>query len=141
MINFKEYINEFHILEKLNLEDIPTDSALEEPEEYDGIPPYRYYPYFGNCVNTVNSDHMWDATQMTQWIATCKVTDINNVLDKIKDGDRKLPKTFLKKIEKLKNTNKLDDLSEIVCGLDDYQKIMFIYISDLDMHFFFDCKK
>ena len=38
-------------------------------------------------------------------------------------------------------SNQLNDLNEIVCALDDYQKIMFIYVLSLDTHFFFDCKK
>lgn len=141
MKTLKEYLFESYLIEKLNLKDISSDSALESPEEYEGIPSYKEYKYFGDCRNTVDKDHMWDATQMSNWINNnCKVTSIENVLDKIKDGDRKIPKTLLNEIDKLKSNNKLNDLSEIVCALDDYQKIMFIYLTKTDIHYFFDCK-
>jgi hypothetical protein len=82
---------------------------------------------------------MWDATQMGQFISTCKVIDINQVLDKLYNGDRVIPKILLSTIESLRMENKLDDKSEIVCAFDDYQKIMFIYLSKTDIHYFFDC--
>ena len=56
-------------------------------------------------------------------------------------GDRVFPKKAQKIIDKLTKQNKLEDTSEIVCALDDYQKIMFIYLSEIDTHFFFDCEK
>ena len=34
----------------------------------------------------------------------------------------------------------LNNLEKIVCAIDDYQRIMFIYVTDLDKHFFFDCE-
>ena len=142
MKNLINYIFESFLIEKLDLKNIPTDSSLEHPEMYDGIPPYRSYKYFGDCKNTVDKDHMWDATQMTNWINDkCKVTEVTNILDNIQDGDRKIPKKALKIIDSLKSKNKLDDTSEIVCALDDHQKIMFIYLSETDTHYFFDCKK
>ncbi len=137
-----DYIFESYLIEKLDLKNIPADSALEDPEEYEGIPQYKEYKYFGDCKNTVDKNHIWDATQMSNWINNnCKVIGIENVLDKIKDGDRKIPKTLLKEIDKLKSNNKLNNLSEIVCALDDYQKIMFIYLTKSDIHYFFDCIK
>lgn len=142
MKHLAEYVFETILLEKLNLKDIPTDSALEKPEMYDGEPPYKNYRYFGDCKNTVDKDHMWDATEMANWINNnCKVTEVTNVLDKIQDGDRKIPKKVLNIIDKLKTENKLNDTSEIVCALDDHQRIMFIYLTVTDTHYFFDCKK
>lgn len=142
MKDLKERIFESILYEKLNLEDISPDTSLENPEMYDGVPPYRRYEYFGDCKNTVDKDHMWDATQMSNWINDkCKVTEVTNVLDKIQDGDRKIPKKALKIIDSLKAKDKLDDTSEIVCALDDYQKIMFIYLHETDTHYFFDCNK
>lgn len=128
----------------LNINDIPESSALDidNIQLYKGVPPYSYYSYFGDCKNTVDKDKMWDASQMGQWIYNyCKVIDINMVLDKIQDGDRHIPISLKKSIQKLNTKNQLNDLNEIVCALDDYQKIMFIYVLSLDTHFFFDCKK
>lgn len=140
MISLKNRIYESIIYEKLNLKDVPTDSSLENPEMYDGTPKYSKYRYFGDCKNTVDKDHMWDATQMSNWINDkCKVVEPEVILDKIQDGDRKFPKKAQKIIDKLTSANKLEDTSEIVCALDDYQRIMFIYLSETDTHYFFDC--
>ena len=124
--------------------DIPEDSGLNigNIQQYAGVPEYSYYSYFGDCKNTVDKDHMWDASQMSLWIYNnCKVADINMVLDKIQDGDRHIPAIFNKTIQKLNRENKINNLKEIVCAMDDYQKIMFIYITSLDTHYFFDCKR
>lgn len=124
---------------------IPEDVGyIEEniPEGYAGIPPYTRYEYFGDCRNTVDVDHIWTASQMSYWI--CNDThpvNIEYVLDKLYGGDRKIPKTLLNNINKLKLKNKINDLGEIVCALDDHQKIMFIYLSKTDIHYFFDCFK
>ena len=80
------------LIEKLNLSNIPTDSAIENPKEYDGEPIYKQYKYFGDCKNTVDKDRMWDATQMANWINTCRIINPSIVLDKIIDGQRKFPK-------------------------------------------------
>ena len=143
MKSLTERINESIIFEKLNLDRIPLDASVnDEPEEYEGEPKYRKYLYFGDCKNTIDVDHMWDATQMGQWIYNnCKITSPLYVLDKIENGDRVFPKKAQKLIDKLRKQNKLEDTEEIVCGLDDYQKIMFIYLTDFDTHYFFDCIK
>ena len=57
---------------------------------------------------------------------------------KLMGGDRKLPAKLTRWIEK--NPEKLDDESEIVCGYNERQRIFFIYITDFDVHFFFDAK-
>jgi hypothetical protein len=141
MKHLSDVLFESLLIEKLNLEDVPEDSALYNPKEYDGEPIYRRYEYFGDCKNTVDKDHMWDATQMAQWINKCGIVEPSVVLDKINNGDRIFPKKAQKIIDKLSKENKLEDTSEIVCALDDYQKIMFIYLSETDTHYFFDCKK
>ena len=131
------------IYEALDLNSIPEDSSLnlEDIQEYDGIPKYSSYRYFGDCKNTINIDHMWDTTQMSNWIhSSCKVISPIEVLDKISDGDRKIPKKALRIIDKLKKNNELENTTEIVCALDDHQKIMFIYLSETDIHYFFDCE-
>lgn len=133
-----------HLKESYNpdFNNIPIESMLENPEIYNGVPVYSRYRYFGDCRNTVYVDHMWDATEMSNWISTkCKIIDPELVLDKITDGDRKIPKKALKIIDKLSRENKLENLSDIVCALDDYQKIMFIYLPETDIHYFFDCVK
>ena len=84
---------------------------------------------------------MWDATQMANWINTCRIIEPSIVLDKISNGERNFPKKAQKIIDRLSKENKLEDTREIVCALDDYQKIMFIYLSETDTHYFFDCAK
>ena len=127
MKHLSDVLFESLLIEKLNLEDVPEETALVNPKEYDGEPIYRQYEYFGDCKNTVDKDHMWDATQMSNWINTCGIVEPSIVLDKITNGDRNFPKKAQKIIDKLSKENKLEDTSEIVCALDDYQKIMFIY--------------
>lgn len=139
MKNLIDYMFESFLIEKLNLKDIPVDSGIENPAEYKGSPIYSHYKYFGDCKNTVDKDHIWDATQMTNWLNTCKIIDPNLVIDKLENGDRNIPKNILQKLMNL--SNDLEDTSKIVCGIDDYQKIMFIYLSETDTHYFFDCKK
>ena len=142
MKSLQEIIFESFLLEKLNLKDVPIDSSLEKPKMYEGTLIYKKYRYFGDCKNTVDKDHMWDATQMSNWINDyCKIVEPQIILDKIEDGDRKFPKKAQKIIDKLRQENKLEDTSEIVCALDDHQKIMFIYLSETDTHYFFDCKR
>lgn len=131
------------IYEALDLNSIPEDTSLnlEDIQEYAGIPKYSSYRYFGDCKNTINIDHMWDTTQMSNWIhSSCKVISPIEVLDKISDGDRKIPKKALRIIDKLKKDNELENTAKIVCALDDHQKIMFIYLSETDTHYFFDCE-
>lgn len=125
-----------------NTKDIPVDSALNlnDLNGYEGTD-FSKYRYFGDCKTTVDKDHMWDATQMGNWVASCGLIPTIDILDRISDGDRKIPVKFKKTIEKLKKGNKLGDLSEIVCGQDSYQKIMFIYLSETDTHYFFDCER
>ena len=142
MKSLQEIIFESVLLEKLNLKNVPVDSSLEKPEMYDGTPIYNKYKYFGDCKNTVDKDHMWDATQMANWINDyCKVIEPQVILNKIEDGDRKFPKKAQKIIDKLRQENNLEDTNKIVCALDDHQKIMFIYLSETDTHYFFDCKR
>ena len=90
--------------------------------------------YFGNCINTVPK--IWDATQMSYVLLTSKVLNTREVLNSIKDGDKPLPKKLLLWLQR--NPDKLDDKSEIVCGVNEHQRIAFIYITDLDIHYFFD---
>ena len=125
-------------------ESLPVEESnlnLKELKKYDGIK-FNSFKYFGDCISTVYKDHIWDTQEMSDWIYNnCKIIDTKEVIDKIDNGYRKLPLKLKKSIEKLKKEGKIDDKSEIVCALDDYQKIMFVYVTALDIHFFFDCKK
>jgi hypothetical protein len=137
------YYNQHNLKENFDVESIPEESALniDDVKQYDGVPPYSVYKYFGDCKNTVDVDGMWNATEMSHWIYNkCEVVNPLLIIDKIEDGDRKIPKNALKLIEKLRKNEQLEDTSEIVCAMDDYQKIMFIYLSEFDTHYFFDCK-
>ena len=99
------------------------------------------YKYFGDCKNTVDKDHMWDVTQMSSWLKTCKVVSFNDdIISKLNNGDRKIPSKLTKTIDKLKSVDKLNDLSLLTCGIDENQRIMFIYLTKTNTHYFFDCK-
>lgn len=134
-------------LDQSEYDKIPEDSGFWNDEDKlnfvecnNGDPSYRNYEYFGDCINTVDVDHMWDATQMLHFLKTCKIIDnIDYVLDKLHDGDRHIRKNFIKAIDKLKKSNKIHDLSEIVAAINFYQRILVIYITSLDTHFFFEC--
>lgn len=128
-----------YIIESNKLSNIPIDCGIDEPKYYENDIMFSTYKYFGNCKNT---SKIWDATQMAGFVNSCKVIkDIDNILDNIQNGDKSIPKQFTNAIDKIKGQNKLNDLSEIVFAINDYQRILFIYISELDIHFFFDCKR
>ncbi len=61
------YYNQHNLKENLDIESIPKESALniEDVKQYDGVPPYSVYKYFGDCKNTVDVDRMWNATEMS----------------------------------------------------------------------------
>ena len=84
------------------MSNIPTDSSIDNPKEYKGEPVYSKYEYFGDCINTVDKDHMWNATQMANWINTCGIVEPSIVLDKITDGQRKFPKKAQNIIDRFK---------------------------------------
>ena len=146
MKSIKSYILESNTISvdisKWNINDIPEDSSIdiENVKGYSGIN-FSLYKYFGDCKNTVDKDKMWDATQMSNWIKKCGLISVENVLGKLNNGDRKIPAKFNKIVNTLKANNKLNDLSEICCGMDNYQKMMFIYLTETDTHYFFDCKR
>ena len=73
---------------------------------------------------------------MSQFCLGCKLYDTNLVLNNLQDGDRKIPASLKKHL----NSENINDLGKIVCAIDNYQRIMFIYVTDLDKHFFFDCE-
>lgn len=127
-VDFNEYFKD------KDLSVIPVDASMDEqPKIYSGKP-FKKFPYFGDCKNTV--PRIWDATQMSQFCQTCKLVDINYVINNLTSGDRKIPQKFLKELKSVD----INDLSEVVCAIDSYQRIMFIYITNLDTHFFFDCE-
>ena len=87
---------------------------------------------------------MWDATQMYYFINGCKIIDpkyTKDIFAKLTDGDRELVSSGFGVIYNIEEENKIEDLSEIVCAIDDYQKILVIYITRKDKHYFFDCIK
>lgn len=136
----QEFINESNIIscdeyfKDKNVADIPVDANIsEQPEIYNGKH-FTKFSYFGDCVNTV--PRIWDATQMSQFCFGCKLYDINLVLNNLYGGDMTIPSSLMKHL----NSENINDLGEIVCAIDDYQRIMFIYVTDLDKHFFFDCE-
>jgi len=121
---------------KQDTNDIPLDSGMAENAKwYQGQKP-RCWEYFGNCKNTVDVDRMWTATEMSNFLSECELYDINNALPVIQDGDRILPKRLTNWLAK--NESKLNELGEIVCGIHTKQEIGFIYITDHDIHYFFD---
>jgi hypothetical protein len=83
--------------------------------------------------NTIGK--VWDATQMSNWLLTCNLLIDKNLSNKLFDGERNIPKKLLNLLSKYLIT----DFNHFICGIDDYQRIMFIYSVDADIHYFFDC--
>ena len=94
---------------------------------------FSKFKYFGNCINTVGK--VWDATQMAQFILSCDLYIDINLRKKIENGDKNIPVRLIKALDKY---NIIDD-EHFICGISEYQQIMFIYSVDQDIHYFFDC--
>ena len=135
--HLNESLKNWLLLSEENEHEYTEDSGLNPNAK---IKSYNFssLKYFGNCKNTVDIDKMWDATQMAKVIYDSNVVSFECAKDKLMDGDRPIPKKVLKWITK--NSDKLNNKSEIVCGYNETQRIFFIYISDFDIHFFFDGK-
>lgn len=125
------------LLVAFNTEDIPQEANLSSDAKMLSYVPSSFQ-YFGNCINTVDTDKMWDATEMSGVLLQSDLLPTRQMVKKIRSGDRSLPSRLTRWIKK--NQDKLDDMHEIVCGLNEYQKIAFIYITDQDMHYFFDAE-
>lgn len=126
----------FEKLKKLLKENnnIPEEANVDEDAEwYEGDPPRKWF-YLGNCIDTVDEDEMWDANEMSNFLYQCDLFDIRKALPCLSTG--RLPKELTNWLNKSKD--KLDDLSEIVCGINASQFMGFIYISDFDTHYFFE---
>lgn len=136
----KNIINYIHEAFNSELNNIPEECGIDKPKCYDKDVPFKFFEYFGDCRNT---EKVWDANQMSGFINTCSVitdqSEILRIISKMVGGDRKLPKKLTNHIDKLKQKNELFNLEEIVFGINDYQRILFVYISAFDIHFFFDC--
>lgn len=119
--------------------EIPEDCGMskDDIEEYTGND-YNVWYYFGDCKNTVDIDKMWDATEMSDFIRGCKLY-VNNNVPHFLDGDREIPESLKSILEGISNLSQID-LSQIVFGIDEYQKIGFIYVTSEDTHYFFDIK-
>ena len=118
---------------KLNLDDIPLDAGLDVDVELYKGKIWDSFVYIGNCIDTVPD--MWDATEMAQFLLTCDVYDIRKAVNKLRDS-RRVPN----KLKKALLNNNLNDLSEICCGCNEASQLMFIYVTDQDIHYFFECK-
>mgnify|MGYP003420057749 FL=1 len=86
------------------MDDIPLDAGLDVDVELYKGKIWDSFAYIGNCIDTVPD--MWDATEMAQFLLTCDVYDIHNVVDKLR-GKHNIPTRLIKA---LLNTN-LNDLS------------------------------
>ena len=127
---------------KYNIDNIPIDVG-EFTKTYDNIIPYTKFEYFGKCNDQYVINRIFgNATTMWNFICSCKIVDMEEVVYKIKisDGEKKLPNSFINNYNKIKKTNNINNYNYIVCGINDYQKISFIYITETDIHYFFDCK-
>lgn len=118
------------------IEEIPTDCG-NFTTVFGGSVPYKNFEYFGDCVNSVNI--FGDATTMAQFVNSCQIVNPSEVINKISSGDRKLPKELITNLNKINKSNETQNPQTIVCGLSTYQKIMWIYLSATDKHYFFDC--
>jgi len=102
---------------------IPVDSGMNIDNLEVCSKKYSSWYYFGNCINTVDTDNLWDATDMSQVIFdSCLYLDEKNLYS----GDRKLPKQALEK--------------EVITAVNEKQKIGIIYNTNNDIHYFFDVK-
>lgn len=121
-------------LEEINEINQPTEECCLNIENgwYQG-PISKTFSYFGDCKNTVDKDKMWDTTQMFYVINEAQLIPVKDVLGYIKDGDRKIPSIFKRELKKAN----LDDLTSVSEAINVYQRILIIYLSDIDIHFFF----
>ena len=117
------------------MNNIPPEANISSNASMSSYIPSKLY-YFGNCKDTVDIDGMWDANEMSQVLMSSDLLPTSSTVKAIQDGDRNIPSDL--KSWTNKNQDKLDDVSEIVCGINTYQHIAFIYVSELDTHFFFD---
>lgn len=117
----------------------PIDSGMNIENGFYQGPHFSKFLYFGDCRNTVDVDRMWNATQMLNWLGSTKIIKASEVVNKIQGGDRKIPSSLKRCISSLVKSGELDNLDEISCGIDSYQKILAIYCSNTDIHYFFDC--
>ena len=124
--------------DSINLNLIPRDAGFSSDAQIVHPSKNYKYEYFGNCINTV--PNIWDATQLAQFLQTCDIIPVKDVYNKIYSGDKLLPKKLQNAIIKLEKYGELNDLSKICAGINEYQSIMCIYISEFDIHYFFDCK-
>lgn len=146
------------LLEHINntkfINEPPIDSAIIDENDYDNNGNVVKWPkiytntkdidgiaYFGNCVNTV--PRVWQTYQMLDVIRNSELiclNDIDNIYNKLFGGEKALPKYIQKYIQKY-CVNGVQDLNELVSGINEYQEIFWIYITKLDKHFFFDVYK
>lgn len=114
----------------------PIDCG-EFDSEYNKPIIYNSFEYFGNCVNAWKI--FGDVTTMGNFINSCSIVNTNEVIGKIKNGDKSIPRELFTTINKLVASNQINDRNLICSGINDYQKIMFIYLTNTDKHYFFDC--
>lgn len=129
--------------EKLDLFRIPEDSMLDiyDIQEYKGSG-FKEYNYLANCIGGEGT-LFDDASEMASWINNfCQVIPIEKVKDRLNGA----PSELVNVMKKLEQEEKLDDLDEIVCAIDAVKQgyheprdMMFIYVSDQDIHYFFEC--
>ena len=80
---------------------------------------------------------MWNTNQMSNVIYQSKLLKDDKILDKINGGDRNIPMKLIKLLKRFR----IEDYEHFVCGVNEYQRIMFIYSVDDDVHYFFDVKR
>lgn len=130
-----------YTLPEYDIHNISADIG-EFTKTYDKPIPYSSFKYFGKCndSNVVNNI-FGDATSMWNFICSCEIADMDEIACNVNitDGDKKLVKSFISNYNRIKEYGDLYDYNQIVCGINDYQKIAFIYIAETDIHYFFDC--
>ena len=103
---------------------------------------FQTWRYFGKCNDIYVVDEVFgDATTMQNFVDSCSIINghiaIRNIY--IKNGDRRLPKSFERLYGNIVITDEADDFSRIVFGINEYQRIAFVYLVEQDIHYFFDC--
>lgn len=123
------------------LDEIPVDCGTFS-KYMKKLPKLLTWRYFGKCNdrNVVNSV-FGDATTMGNFVDSCSIINGHDAIRTIdvKDGEHRLPKTFKKLYEVIAIADEADDFSRIVFGINEYQRIAFVYMVEQDIHYFFDC--
>lgn len=91
---------------------------------------YNMFEYIGDCINTVDEDDRWDATEMSSMLYDSDILEREQMVGKLCGGDRDLPEDMVERFE--------NGEGEFYCGICEYAGIAWIYDAENDIHHFFE---